>query len=333
MTEMTVEQNVAKADPEDRLTMGVWVEGQPMDVHGQGTPLPSWSGLRSRLAPNNEPEQGQSVGTGEGVLVGLIDSGIVAHPWLNGGYLSAPDDFEKSFDKTVRKSVRNQEPIALQLGHGTFEAGLILQQAPAAGVWVERVLNSEGDATANRVQEAACALARRGVHVINLSLGTFIDEKVYTQEAIQRIVDSVYSINEEYCHRGCGRQSQGEGRATPPLLAGRSAQARGRGRRGGRAHLGQTGLVEQWRRLARSRRTRDPSAQYLPQPEDIPAPRAKTPQVSRMGHLVRNFIRLRGRFWCDRFPRHARPGRSGGRQRCPGPAPAEPILRAPDRAG
>lgn len=191
---MTVEQNVAKADPEDRLTMGVWVEGQPMDVHGMGTPLPSWSGLRSRLAPDNEPDQGQSVGTGEGVLVGLIDSGIVAHPWLNGGYLSAPDDFEQSFDKTVRKSVRNQEPIALQLGHGTFGAGLILQQAPAAGVWVERVLNSEGDATANRVQEAACALAHRGVHVINLSLGTFIDEKVYTQKAIQRIVDAVYSI-------------------------------------------------------------------------------------------------------------------------------------------
>jgi len=181
------------ADPDGRLSMGVWVEGQPMDVHGHGVPLPDWSGLRSRLTEPTEPRNA-SIGTGEGVLVGLIDSGIVQNSWLNGGYLSAPDDFEKEFGPATAESVI-RHPHALQVGHGTFAAGLILQQAPAAGVWVERVLNSEGDATANRVMEAARALAHRGVHVINMSLGTFYDDYVYSKQEIQRIVDAVREID------------------------------------------------------------------------------------------------------------------------------------------
>jgi len=51
--------------------------------------------------------------------------------------------------------------------------GLILQQAPGAGVLVERALEPEGAGLALRVAEASEALARRGVHVLNLSLGCF----------------------------------------------------------------------------------------------------------------------------------------------------------------
>lgn len=198
-TEMTNEQNVyAQADPRDCLRMGVWVEGQPMDVHGMGTPLVSRAGLRSRFNENTESNEFGSIGSGEGVLVGLIDSGIVPHPWLNGGYLSAPDDFEREFEDVTGRSARNQEPLALQVGHGTFAAGLILQQAPAAGVWVERVLDAHGEASANRVQEAAVTLARRGVHVINMSLGNFFDEpNAYARDAIKRIVDAVAAVNDK----------------------------------------------------------------------------------------------------------------------------------------
>lgn len=196
---MTEEQSAARrADPEDRLSMGVWVEGQPMDVHGMGTPVVSRSGLRSRLKERAEAQNDGSIGSGEGVLVGLVDSGIVPHPWLNGGYLSAPDDFEKDFKSIAGESVRNQTPLALQIGHGTFAAGLILQQAPAAGVWVERVLDPQGNASANRVQDAAVALAHRGAQVINLSLGNFFDEdNAYAKDVIERIVESVFAIDDK----------------------------------------------------------------------------------------------------------------------------------------
>jgi subtilisin family serine protease len=141
------------------------VSGEPMDYHGRGGALPTRRALRERLGRSGAPW------TGEGVLVGMVDTGVQPHPWLAGGYLSAMDDFEPPpADGSPRARTASSE-ARLQLGHGTFGAGLVLQQAPAAGVWVERALASNGEGPVSRVVEAAHQLADRGVHVLNLSLG------------------------------------------------------------------------------------------------------------------------------------------------------------------
>lgn len=151
------------------------VRGNPMDYHGKGTPLAAARGLTAR---------DQSGVEGEGVLVGVVDTGMRSHPWLDGGYLASPNDFER-FDGPDVEPVRQA-----QAGHGTFVTGLILQQAPAAGVWVERALERSGSGKALAVADAARRLAKRGVHVLNLSLGCFDDEPG-ALPVMQQMVDDV----------------------------------------------------------------------------------------------------------------------------------------------
>ena len=121
-----------------------------MDVHGNGIPLPTRFELRKRLpaaTTTGEQAPATEIGTGEGVLIGIVDSGIYPNPWLNGGYLAAPNDFENQFTSVAPQDPQESEEglgTHLEVGHGTFATGLILQQAPAAGVWVERVLGPTG---------------------------------------------------------------------------------------------------------------------------------------------------------------------------------------------
>lgn len=171
--------------------MGVLVEGQPMDVHGNGIPQPSEIALSSRLDNWVAPNADDPMGSGEGVLVGVVDSGIVPNSWLNGGYLAAPDDFEPTI-ADLEGAPADQAP--LEIGHGTFAAGLILQQAPAAGVWVERALKPEGSADATKVLEKAETLARRGVDILNLSLGAYADDDE-AHDVMARMVSELQRIN------------------------------------------------------------------------------------------------------------------------------------------
>ncbi len=158
----------------------VKVGGTGMDYHGNGLPTAS---LR-RLARRRR-EVGNQTMDGEGVLIGLVDGAFTDHPWLDGGYLASPNEFE-SFTPPC------DGPFALPAfsGHATFITGLILQQAPAAGVWVERVLRPDGKATAAEVLDAVRTLAERGVQIINLSLGCFDDDDSFTVE-MQAAFDTV----------------------------------------------------------------------------------------------------------------------------------------------
>ena len=171
---------------EDRV-MAVRVSGAPMHYHGGGVPLPTRAELRDRR------EDAAGPWSGEGVLVGTVDTGVQPHDWLAGGYLSAPSDFEQR----VPAAANGHGPAPaerLELGHGTFIAGLVLQQAPAAGVWVERALGADGRALSSQVADAAMQLARRGVQVLNLSLGCFADDPD-AREVMQRLVDDLHEVN------------------------------------------------------------------------------------------------------------------------------------------
>jgi hypothetical protein len=184
----TARQRCAGVD-EDRV-MAVPVSGAPMDYHGGGTPMPTRAQLRDR---RDDPA---GACTGEGVLVGTVDTGVQPHPWLAGGYLSAPSDFEPDVPATAGNGLGPAPAQRLEVGHGTFITGLVLQQAPAAGVWVERALSATGQALSSQVAEAAMTLARRGVQVLDLSLGCFADDPD-AREVMQQLVDDLHSVNPE----------------------------------------------------------------------------------------------------------------------------------------
>lgn len=152
--------------PEIFAPTKVLVYGTTMDYHGDGVPLPALRRLASRVDDPNLAGP-----TGEGTIVGVVDTPMCAHPWLEGGYLAAPADF-MAFDPEERNSTAILQHME---GHSTFIAGLVLQQAPAAAVWVEHSLDATGKASADTVALAARTLASRGAHVLNLSLGSYDD--------------------------------------------------------------------------------------------------------------------------------------------------------------
>lgn len=158
-----------------------------------------WKGWRPTVSPNHvlgrvvDPDTAELVGAGEdyggpaspaqptddrlaerrgkddagtGVTIGVLDGGIMAHPWLAGSYLATPADFDV-------ESQQRPGQLDPQDGHGTFVAGIILQQAPGATIRVVRKLGSAGGASVQEVANGIQQLGEMGVDVINLSLGGY----------------------------------------------------------------------------------------------------------------------------------------------------------------
>lgn len=103
---------------------------------------------------------------GRGVVLGVIDSGIVGHPWLDGSFLATPG----SFDPLNENRDDRLDP---QAGHGTFVTGLILREAPAAVVRVVRAFDMAGVVRIRRAANAIVELDELGADVINLSFGGY----------------------------------------------------------------------------------------------------------------------------------------------------------------
>jgi hypothetical protein len=141
--------------------VGVALHPVTGDVSGQGITFGSGEGVAQLLdaAPADRPDSTD----GEGVTVGCFDTGIADHSWLDGGYLAMPDD----------KVLPDANPENDLSGHGTFIAGLILQQAPAARVLVKKVLSPEGFTDSFDLACAIHAMADEGIDVLNLSMGLY----------------------------------------------------------------------------------------------------------------------------------------------------------------
>jgi len=129
--------------------------------------------------------------SGPSIRVGVLDTGIAAHPWFPQSTWEALDG-----DVTDRLDTDNDYQLDAQAGHGTFIAGIIRQHAPAARLSVGRVLGSDGVCDEVELLEALLQLDKqskakgRRIDVVNLSLGAYTWNNrppVEIQQAIARL--------------------------------------------------------------------------------------------------------------------------------------------------
>lgn len=114
-------------------------------------------------------------GTGKGISIAVIDSGIeIGHPDLVG--LSLRDDI------TVEE--RDGEVVVLDsdgsdnFGHGTAVAGVIRQVAPEAEIGSIRVLNTFNSSKTIILREGARQAIDRGYDILNCSFGCGVLQQV-----------------------------------------------------------------------------------------------------------------------------------------------------------
>ncbi|MFD1538160.1 S8 family peptidase [Nonomuraea guangzhouensis] len=146
-----------------------------------GQPL-FWGGPASRPFPSPpvpyKPGRARSP-----VVVGLLDTGIAEHPWW------ADSDW---YEEQPRDDAELLE--GRQAGHGTFLAGLLLRQAPGAGLRVWRVLDGDGVGDEAGVVRALNRLRERPPPILNLSFGchTFDDRPPpLLDDALRALPDTV----------------------------------------------------------------------------------------------------------------------------------------------
>jgi subtilisin family serine protease len=108
---------------------------------------------------------------GTGVCVGVLDTGIVEHPWFGGRW--SPAAGRGLPDVTDRPGAGPTLPH--DCGHGEFVAGTVLEHAPGAHLVIDRVDHSDGCIDDVQLHERLAALLAGDdqLDVLNLSLGGY----------------------------------------------------------------------------------------------------------------------------------------------------------------
>jgi hypothetical protein len=160
-------QGPAKVAPNYVLVGEAVPSAEPITFMGeprvQGGP-----GSTARLVPSPAalPLRTTDAADGQNVKVAVLDTGLFDHAWLS-SVQHAPNSAD-TWDAD-----RNGYADA-ESGHGTFISGLILQVAPAATVYVAKVLDSHGVGDDLTVAKAMAQLPP-DVNIVNLSLGGYTD--------------------------------------------------------------------------------------------------------------------------------------------------------------
>ena len=139
----------------------ITLTGEPRLQGGPG------SSVRVATLPRTLPLRTSRLGDGKGVRIAVLDTGIFDHQWLT-AVLRAPGSADVW-------DVENDGYADNETGHGTFIAGLILQVAPAAEVYIVKVLDSHGVGDDVAVAQAMEQLPQ-DIDIVNLSLGGYTDD-------------------------------------------------------------------------------------------------------------------------------------------------------------
>src|SRR5215207_8404902 len=126
--------------------------------------------MRHWISPD-EAAEALRTGTGKGVRIAVLDSGIeTGHPHLR--YVPWAEDVavvESGFKLEIMAG--NGQDL---FGHGTAVTGIIHRIAPDAEIASYRVLGSSLEARTTIVQEGALLAIGRGYHILNCSFGCMI---------------------------------------------------------------------------------------------------------------------------------------------------------------
>lgn len=124
-------------------------------------------------------------GTGKGVKIGILDSGVASDlPELNGRVVSNHEVIE-------RRGARAQV-VALDKGHDVIEHGtacayIIHKHAPDAELHSVRVIGASHSSTSQKLLAALEFAVEQGWDILNLSLGTEL-----SYEQLSRLADRAY---------------------------------------------------------------------------------------------------------------------------------------------
>jgi len=119
-------------------------------------------------------------GTGSGVRVAVIDSGVeTSHPMLRG--MELVDDLAIKIDGHRLRVVPGAGHDVF--GHGTAVAGILRMLAPEAEIGSIRVLGNDNTSRTAIIQRAAEEALDRGYHVLNCSFGCGVPGQVLQYKA------------------------------------------------------------------------------------------------------------------------------------------------------
>ena len=133
-------------------------------------------------------------GDGSGMLVGILDSGIEAHPQFSDVSITEID-------------LAGSGVAGLGADHGTSVASIISGSegiVPEAGLFVGRVLDEEGKGNSFHLAEGIVQSVDLGVNIINMSLGLYEDSPLVRQAvryAVERDVLLVAAAGNEGFNR------------------------------------------------------------------------------------------------------------------------------------
>lgn len=157
-----------------------------------------WAETMARWIQLRQAERALQEGTGEGVKIAVIDSGVESsHPMLKG--LQLADDIAIT-DDGVKLKVDNGDGDVF--GHGTAVSGIIRHLAPKASIGSIRVLGNNNASRTATIQLGAQEALDRGYHVLNCSFGCAVESqvlkyKLWVDEAYLRNVHVVAACNNE----------------------------------------------------------------------------------------------------------------------------------------
>jgi hypothetical protein len=125
---------------------------------------------RPEARPKTLPLRTAQPADGQGVTIGVLDTGLFKHPWLAGPIVTRAGNAADTWDL-------NGDGFGdAEAGHGTFVSGLIRQVAPAAHIVDVKVLDSHGVGDDFTVAQAMEQQLPAGVTIVNLSLGGYTQD-------------------------------------------------------------------------------------------------------------------------------------------------------------